>query len=98
MRRQPQGRGLEGRGTAGGESRDVIREPRYAKPALPADIDALEWRQIEADVERQSVITRAAANPQADAGEFGARDIDPRRLARALRRHAQLGNIGNHGI
>ena len=54
--------------------------------------------QIERYVERQSVITRAAANPQTDAGEFGALDIHPRRLARPLRLHAQLGNIVDDGI
>ncbi len=62
----------------------MIRQPRDGEPAMAAHIDALERLQIERYIERQPVIARAAANPQADAGEFGAIDIHARRRARTV--------------
>src|ERR1700676_4724037 len=102
MRRQSLRRRLRGAGGAGGagtgEARDMIREPRYGEAPLSTHVDALEWLQIERYVERQPVVTRAAANPQTEAGEFGAADIHPGRLARTLRVEPEPGNIGDDGI
>src|ERR1700676_2832678 len=99
MRRQSVRRRLHGAGGAwAGEARDMIRKPRYGEPPMSTHVDALEWLQIERYVERQPVITRAAANPQSKAREFGAADIHPRRLARTLRVEPEPGNIGDDGI
>src|SRR5216683_8402114 len=99
MRRQCMRHRVHGAGGAGtGKASNVIRKPRDAESWMSAYIDPLEWLQIERYVERQSVITRAPANPQSHAREFGAIDIHPRVSARALRRHAELSNAGNDGI
>src|SRR5258708_34203967 len=76
---------------------NMIRKPRDRESSLSTDIDALERLQIERYVERQSVITRAAANSQSDTGEFGAIDIHAGPGARTRGRHAQPGNVGKDG-
>src|ERR1700694_1998783 len=96
MRRQSSRHRVHGAGT--GKASNVISKPRDRETSMSAYIDALEWFQIERYVERQSVITRAAANPQTDTGEFRAVDVHAGASARARRRHAQLGNAGNDGM
>ena len=69
-----------------------------ASPRIAAHVDTLEWLGIERHVERHAVIARAAADAQADARELRLADIDTRRVARAVRRDAELGRVVDHGV
>jgi len=66
---------------------------RDGKPAIAADVDALEGPQIERHVERETVITGATPDAQADAGELGGADIDAGRLPRAARGDTQFARV-----
>src|SRR5688572_12387737 len=60
------------------------RELRHLQSGVSAGIDALEWLEIHVHVERETVVARAAADAQADAGDLLSRNIDTRRVLAAL--------------
>jgi hypothetical protein len=57
----------------------------HFQPAVAARIDAAKRLQVHRNVEREAMITAAAADPQPDARELAAVDIDTGRVAPAHR-------------
>src|ERR1044072_1424231 len=53
----------------------------HFEPAVAARIDAAKRLRVHRDVEREAMITAAAADPQPDARELAAFDIDAGRVA-----------------
>src|SRR6185295_1887905 len=72
-------------------------ELRHLQSGVTAGIDALKRLEVHVHVEREAVITRAAADAQADAGDLATVDIDARRILAALGADAEAGTVVDHG-
>src|SRR6185369_4247418 len=72
-------------------------ELRHLQSRVTAGIDALKRLEVHVHVEREAVITRAAADAQADAGDLATIDVDTRRVLAALGADAEAGTVVDHG-
>src|SRR6185295_18049751 len=69
----------------------------HLQSGISAGIDALKRLEVHVHIEREAVITRAAADAQADAGDLAAVNVHARRVLAALGTDAEAGTVLDDG-